>query len=263
MSRRTFLAAAAVAVLALGLPAAASFAQAPSATPSAAPAATPSAAPAAAPAPAPADALTDPAMKAPEVIAFMQLKPGQTVADIVAGRFVRALSKAVGPKGTVYAYEPDEIVKTHPEAMKAVTAITADPAYANVKSLTAPINTPNLPKGLDVVFIRQNYHDLYDKFMGPADVAAFNKAVYAALKPGGYYVVLDHADAAGTGLTGTEGRHRIEEAKAKADIMAAGFKLDGESDVLRNPADDHSKFVFHPSVRGKTDQFLLRFKKPK
>ena len=241
MSRRTFLAAAAVAV-ALGLPASMTYAQAPAA---------------------PADALTDPAMKGPEVIAFMQLKPGQKLVDAVAGRFVRAESQAVGSKGTVYAYEPDEIVKTHPEALASLKKIGEDPAYANVKTITAPINTPNLPKGVDVVFIRQNYHDLYDKFMGPADVAAFNKAVYAALKPGGYYVVLDHADAAGTGLTGTEGRHRIEEAKAKEDILAAGFKLDAESDILRNPADDHSKFVFHPSVRGKTDQFLLRFKKPK
>ncbi|MFL5295298.1 MAG: methyltransferase [Phenylobacterium sp.] len=219
--------------------------------------------PATAQPPAPTDALTDPAMKAPEVIAFMQLKPGGQVADIVAGRFVRALSKAVGPKGKVYAYEPDEIVKTHPEAMNSLKTITADPAYANVAVLTAPINAPNLPKNLDAVFIRQNYHDLYDKFMGPADVPAFNKAVFAALKPGGVYVILDHADAPGTGLTGTEGRHRIEEARVKADLAAAGFKLDGESQVLANPADDHSKMVFHPSIRGKTDQFLLRFRKPR
>jgi len=193
----------------------------------------------------------------------MGIKPGDQVADLVAGRFVRALSKAVGAKGKVYAYEPDEIVKTHPEALAALSKITADPAYANVKVLTAPANTPNLPKGLNAVFIRQNYHDLYDKFMGPVDVPAFNKAVYAALKPGGVYVILDHADAPGSGLTGTETRHRIEKARVLADMAAAGFKPDGESDVLANPADDHSKMVFHPSIRGKTDQFLLRFKKPK
>ena len=243
MSRRTFLAAAALAALTLAAPAfsPAAFAQAP----------------------APTDALTDPAMKAPEVIKFMGIKPGDQVADLVAGRFVRALSQAVGPKGKVFAYEPDEIVKTHPEALAALKTITADAAYANVTILTAPGNAPNLPKGLNVVFIRQNYHDLYDKFMGPVDVPAFNKAVYAALKPGGVYVILDHADAAGSGLTGTETRHRIEKARVLADLAAAGFKLDGESDVLANPADDHSKMVFHPSIRGKTDQFLLRFKKPK
>src|ERR1700712_4647751 len=170
MSRRAFIAAAAFAALALALPAGA-FAQAP-----------PN-----------ADALTDPAMKGPEVIKFIGLKPGDQVADIIAGRFVRALSQAVGAKGHVYAYEPDEIVKTHPEAAAALSKITADPAYANVSVLTAPINAPNLPKGLNAVFIRQNYHDLYDKFMGPADVPAFNKAVFAALKPGGVYVILDHA----------------------------------------------------------------------
>src|SRR5437660_3219785 len=96
----------------------------------------------------PTDALTDPSMKAPEVIAFIGLKPGDKVADVVAGRFVRALSQAVGPKGKVYAYEPDEIVKTHPEALAALNKTTADPAYANVAVLTAPINAPNLPTGL-------------------------------------------------------------------------------------------------------------------
>ena len=243
MSRITlFAAAAAAATLAFSLPAVTAFAQAPAAN---------------------ADALTDPAMKGPEVIAFIGLKPGQKVADIVAGRFVRAESQAVGPKGKVYAYEPDEIVKTHPEAMASVNKIIADPAYANVVALTAPTNAANLPKGLDAVFIRQNYHDLYDKFMGPADVPGFNTQVYAALKPGGVYVILDHADAAGTGISGTEGRHRIEEARVKEDVLAAGFKFDGESNILANPADDHSKFVFFPAIRGKTDQFLLRFKKPK
>ena len=242
MSRRTFLAAAALAVLALGLPATATYAQPPAAG---------------------QDALTDPAMKGPEVIAFMQLKPGAKVADIVAGRFVRALSQAVGPKGKLYAVMPAEVVKAHPEVVGMLNKTASDPAYGNIVVTTPPVNAMDLPKGLDAVFIRQNYHDLYDKFMGPADVAAFNKQVFAALKPGGVYVVLDHADAAGTGLTGTEGRHRIEEAKAKEDILAAGFRLDAESDILRNPADDHTKFVFHPSVRGKTDQFLLRFKKPK
>lgn len=240
MSRRLFIAAAAAAMLTLGAPQA-TFAQAP----------------------APADALTDPAMKGPEVIKFMGLKPGDQVADIIAGRFVRTLSQAVGPKGKVYAYEPDEIVKTHPEAMNSLKAISADPAYANVTTSTGPINAPNLPKGLNAVFIRQNYHDLYDKFMGPADVPGFNKAVFAALKPGGVYVILDHADAPGTGITGTEGRHRIDIARVKEDVLAAGFKLDSESSILANPADDHTKFVFHPSIRGKTDQFLLRFKKPK
>jgi predicted methyltransferase len=119
-----------------------------------------------------------------------------------------------------------------------------------------------LPSGLDVVFIRQNYHDLYDKFMGPADVAAFNKAVFAALKPGGVYVVLDHAAMAGSGIAATDTLHRIDPARVKSDVLAAGFKLDAESSILANPADDHTKSVFDPSIRNHTDQFLFKFKKP-
>ncbi len=209
-----------------------------------------------------ADAMTDPAMKRVEVLAFIGVKPGDRVADIVAGRFVRALSEAVGPKGKVYAVETAEVVKAHPEVMGMMKGLADMPAFANVVLSADPVATP-LPTGLDVVFIRQNYHDLHDKFMGPADVAAFNRNVYAALKPGGVYVVLDHADAAGTGLKDTDTLHRIDEAAVKSEVVAAGFRLDGESTILANPGDDHSKNVFDPSVRGKTDQFLLRFKKPR
>ncbi|MDB5417221.1 MAG: hypothetical protein JWP50_640 [Phenylobacterium sp.] len=218
--------------------------------------------PAAAPKP-PADAMTDPAMKRAEVIAFIGLKPGDRVADIIAGRFVRALSVAVGPTGKVYAVMPAEIVKAHPEVTGMLKTVAATPAYGNVEVSTPPIDAPALPGKLDAVFIRQNYHDLHDKFMGPADVAAFNRNVYAALKPGGVYVVLDHVAAPGSGLRDTDTIHRIDPATVKAEVTAAGFKFDGESKVLANPADDHSKMVFDPAIRGKTDQFLYRFRKPK
>ncbi len=210
----------------------------------------------------PMDALSDPSMKGPEVIAFMKLKPGGQVADIVAGRFVRALSQAVGPAGKVYAVEPAEVIKAHPEVLKIMQGLTSSPAYSNVVLSTDPINAMALPHGLDVVFIRQDYHDLHDKFMGPADVALFNKHVFEALKPGGVYVVLDHAAAAGSGLRDTDTLHRIDIAAVKAEVTGAGFVFDGESPILANPADDHTKFVFDPAVHGKTDQFLLRFKKP-
>jgi predicted methyltransferase len=209
-----------------------------------------------------ADALTDPAMKGSEVLAFMGVKPGYRIADIIAGRFVRAESAAVGPKGKVYAVMPAEVIKAHPEVEGMLRAGAAAPG-SNIVVSTDPINATALPKGLDVVFIRQNYHDLYDKFMGPADVPAFNKAVYAALKPGGVYVILDHAAKSGAPDNVTETLHRIDIARVKADLAKAGFKLDAESAILANPADDHSKMVFDPAIRGKTDQFLLRFKKPR
>jgi predicted methyltransferase len=210
----------------------------------------------------PADAMTDPSLKRDEVIAFIGVKPGDKVADIISGKFARALSAAVGPAGKLYAVEPTEVVKTHPQVMPLITAAAEAAPGRNIEVISAPVNALGLPGGLDAVFIRQNYHDLHDKFMGPADVAAFNRQVFAALKPGGVYVVLDHAAAPGSGLTATETLHRIDPATVKAEVAQAGFVFDGESAVLANPADPHDKRVFDPSIRGKTDQFLYRFRKP-
>ena len=202
----------------------------------------------------------DPAWKVPEVIAFIGLKKGDRVADIVGGRLTASLADAVGPTGKVYAVETAEVVKVHPDAMTQMKDLAA--RSPNVIVSDDPVGSP-LPSGLDAVVIRQNYHDLYDKFMGPADVPAFNKAVFAALKPGGVFVILDHAAAAGSGIDATETLHRIDPARVKADVLAAGFKLDATSSILANTSDDHSKKVFDPSVRGHTDQFLYRFRKPK
>ena len=206
------------------------------------------------------DAMTDPALKRAEVLAFVGVKPGDRVADIVAGRFVRAFSQAVGPTGKVYAVETAEVVKAHPEVMGMLNQIALAPG-SNVVISATPVNDMGLPHHLDEVFIRQNYHDLHDKFMGPADVPGFNRQVFAALKPGGVFVVLDHS-APGTDLGATESLHRIDEAAVKREVEAAGFVLDGESHILANPADDHTKMVFDAAIRGKTDQFLLRFRKP-
>ena len=202
----------------------------------------------------------DPAWKAPEVIAFIGLKKGDKVADIVGGRLTPSLAQAVGPSGKVYAVETAEVVKAHPEILSKMKALATQ--SPNVVVSDDPVASA-LPSGLDAVFIRQNYHDLYDKFMGPADVPAFNKAVFAALKPGGLFVVLDHVAAAGSGIGATDTLHRIDPARVKADVLAAGFKLDAESSILADKSDDHTKNVFDPSVRGHTDQFLYRFKKPK
>jgi predicted methyltransferase len=210
--------------------------------------------------PQPAAPALDPAWKVPEVVAFIGLKKGDKVADIIGGRLTGSLAQAVGPTGKVYAVETAEIVKDHPQIMDRMKALAAQSPQVVVSA--DPVAAA-LPAGLDAVFIRQNYHDLYDKFMGPTDVPAFNKAVFAALKPGGVYVVLDHAAAAGSGISATDTLHRIDPARVKADVLAAGFKLDAESSILANQSDDHTKNVFDPSVRGHTDQFLYRFKKPK
>ena len=212
------------------------------------------------PTPQPTAPAIDPAWKVLEVIAFIGVKKGNKIADIVAGRLTGSLARAVGPTGRVYAVETAEVVKAHPEVMGMMKEVATQ--LPNIIVSDNPIAAA-LPSGLDAVFIRQNYHDLYDKFMGPADVPAFNKAVFAALKPGGVYVILDHAAAPDSGIAATDTLHRIDPARVKADVLEAGFTLDAQSSLLANKNDDHTKTVFDPSVRGHTDQFLYRFKKPK
>jgi predicted methyltransferase len=202
--------------------------------------------------------------KPAECIAFAGIKPGDRVADLIPGRgyFTRIFSKVVGPKGYVYAYLPSDIDAVYAHNKMQIPP-PADPNYPNVSYIHAPIAKFVTPELLDVIWTSQNYHDMHDKFFGPADVAAVNKAIYDALKPGGVYIVLDHAAQAGSGLRDTDTLHRIDPAQVKQEVLAAGFVFVGESKILSNPADDHTKLVFDPSIRGKTDQFIFKFRKPK
>jgi predicted methyltransferase len=144
-----------------------------------------------------------------------------------------------------------------------VTAVTNDTAnYPNVTLIHASLAKMDIPQKADVIWTSQNYHDFHDSFFGPADLVGVNKAIYDALKPGGVYVVLDHVAQAGSGLRDTETLHRIDPATVKKEVLAAGFIFEGEDNSLRNPADPHTKNVFDPSIRGKTDQFIYKFRKP-
>jgi predicted methyltransferase len=170
-----------------------------------------------------ADTALDGARKPAEVMAFIGLKPGDRIVDAFPGPYWdRLFSKVVGPNGKVYMFLPLEIAKAEKIPVP-VNGSSPFPNYPNVTALAAPVNSFAVPEPVDYVWIRQNYHDLYDPFMGPADVPAFNKAVFNALKPGGVFVIIDHS---------------------------------------RNPADARDKLVFDPSIRGKTDQFVYLFRKP-
>lgn len=210
------------------------------------------------------DRARDANRKPSECLAFAGVKPGDRVADIIpgAGYFTRLFSKAVGPKGYVYAFMPsdiDELYKKHGIPVPP----PADPKYPNVSYIHAPIEKFVTPEKLDIAWTSQNYHDLHDKFFGPPDINVVNKAIYDSLKPGGVFIVLDHAAEKGSGLRDTDTLHRIDENAVKKEVEAAGFKLVAESGVLRNPDDAHTKKVFDPSIRGKTDQFILKFRKPR
>jgi len=127
--------------------------------------------------------------------------------------------------------------------------------------ITWPVGQLPVPQPVDLVWTSQNYHDLHN--IPGLDVADFDRAVYQALKPGGIYLVLDHVAPAGSGFSDTKTLHRIDPEAAKKEIISAGFEFVGQSDVLHNPDDSHTKIVFDPSIRGHTDQFIYKFRKPK
>ena len=208
-----------------------------------------------------ADRDRDAARKPAEMLLFAQIRPGQTVVDFLpgSGYFTRLFSKAVGPRGRVYAFVPTEIA-SHVKKMPANGAI--DPDMPNVTYLVAPVMKFSTPEPVNLVWTSQNYHDLHDPFMGPANMARFNSQVKASLKTGGLYVIEDHAAAAGSGVSATNTLHRIDPEVARREVMHAGFIYDGQSKVLRNPADDHTLKVFDPTIRGHTDQFVFRFVNP-
>ncbi|MGZ3376090.1 MAG: class I SAM-dependent methyltransferase [Phenylobacterium sp.] len=213
----------------------------------------------------PADSSRDVARKPGELLALGEVKPGQKVADFMmgGGYFTRILSPAVGEKGHVWAFQSGEFIGFRPAYGTDQTKVVAD--YTNVTPLAAPIASAGLPDGLDLVLTVQNYHDLHLNRMPPGTAEAANKENVTALKPGGIYLIVDHAAAPGTPTEDAANKlHRIDEAVVKKEVEAAGFKLVTEDDkLLANPADPHDKGVFDPSIRGKTDQFVLKYRKPK
>lgn len=207
------------------------------------------------------DRARDAARHTAETLAFAGVRPGQKIADMIigGGYFTRVFSAAVGPQGRVTAWQPAEFIAFQASYGDSLTA--AD-ALANVDAIRSPIAAPEFPAGLDLVFTAQNYHDLHLS-MAPADTAArVNAAVFEALKPGGLYVIIDHHAVAGSPLTAANTVHRIDIEAVKREVMAAGFVLDGESDLLANAADPRTANVFDGTIRGRTSQFMLRFRKP-
>ena len=199
-----------------------------------------------------ADAVADPKRPAEEVA------PGDKVADIRpgAGYFTRLFSDVVGPNGRVYAFVPNRTM-----ARENPTADLLVAAYPNVTRVNGLLDAMTYPEPLDVVFMSQEYHDFHIPRFG-VDVTKMNADIFKALKPGGLFVVIDHQAASGAGNTVVETLHRIEGAQLRREVEAAGFVFDGETSAVANPADNHTLNVFDEAIRGKTDQFVYRFRKP-
>lgn len=201
-----------------------------------------------------------------ETLEFAGVKPGDQVAELIpgGGYFTRIFSKIVGASGHVYALVPAPAADAPadmPDFAARVKALAAEPAYSNVSVVVEPFSELKAPVPVDLVWTSQNYHDLHN-FPG-LDVGVFNQLVFDALKPGGIYLIVDHEAEAGSGTRDTATLHRIDVETVKKEVLAAGFVLVGSSELLHRAADTHTVKVFDPSVRGRTDQFILKFRKPK
>lgn len=212
----------------------------------------------------PADEVArDAARKPGELLEFAGVAPGQKVVDLImgGGYFTRLLSVAVGPKGQVIAYQPSEFIQfqaKYGEDQKKVAG-----AYPNVTALTSSLGALDLPDGVDLVLTVQNYHDLHLTPFPKDTAAKVNAEVFKSLKPGGLYVIVDHVATAGSGLEPAMKVHRLDPAIIKQEVEAAGFKLEAESPMLKDASDPHTASVFDPAIRGKTDQAVMKFRKPK
>ena len=200
-----------------------------------------------------------------QTLALAGVRPGETIAELLpgGGYFTRLLSKAVGAQGRIYGLVPAPVPTAPadaPDFAARVKALAAEPDYANVHVVVEPFGDLRTPEPVDLVWTSQNYHDLHN--LPGLDVGIFNQLVFDMLKPGGTYFVLDHAAQAGSGLRDTASLHRIDASTVKAEVLAAGFEFVGESDLLHHPADPRTAKVFDPNVRGRTDQFILIFRRP-
>jgi predicted methyltransferase len=203
---------------------------------------------------------TDARRKPAETLAFSGVKPGDKVGELFpgGGYYTRMLSDVVGPQGAVYALDTTR----WPSSVAADKKMLDEKNRGNVHLTATPFGAFDIPEKIDLFWITQNYHDLHIAEYGNVDMAAFNKHVFDALKPGGTYFIVDHQANAGTTEAQIAVLHRIEKAQVIREVEAAGFKLVGENDALANPADDHKQTIFDKPIQGHTDQYMLKFKRP-
>lgn len=208
-----------------------------------------------------ADRARDEARHVADTLAFSQVKAGQKIADMIigGGYFTRLFSAAVGPEGRVTAWQPAEFIGFQASYGESLTTMDALP---NVDAIRSPIGAPEFPAGLDLIFTAQNYHDLHLRPFATDTASKVNAAAFTALKPGGLYVIIDHHAVAGSDLAAAHDLHRIDIEAVKREVQAAGFVLDGQSEILENATDPRTANVFDAGIRGKTSQFMLRFRKP-
>ncbi len=204
--------------------------------------------------------------KVVELSQFARVHAGAAVMDVWpgGGDWTRLFSDIVGAEGRVYSFVPAELAHFKSDPVGQMLALAKEPGRENVEVVSADlVALPQSPQSLDVVWMHLFYHDLHTALIQAkgATAAAFNRAVHEWLKPGGVYVIVDHAATAGSGTSDTPSQHRIDPATVRAEVEAAGFVLDAESSLLANTDDPHLVKVFDPTIKGQTDRFAYRFVK--
>lgn len=204
----------------------------------------------------------DAGRKPAAMLDFAQVKKGQVVADFMAGGgyYTELLARAVGPRGSVLVMNPPGFhdAKKWDPLLK---------SYPNVAALVRPVHEMALaPRSVDMIFTHLVFHDLYwesEQFrFKRLDVDAVLKGWFNAVRPGGSVIIIDHSGPTGDARAIVDRLHRISPAEARTAMERAGFLFDGESDALAMPGDDGTVNVFDPKIRGKTDRFVMRFRKP-
>ena len=195
-----------------------------------------------------------------ELVRFARVDAGVTVIDVYpgGGDWTRVLSDVVGPEGRVYSFVPAEVAHFKSDPVGLMQTLAKEPGRENVDAVSADlVALAEVTQPADVLWLHLFYHDLHTALIQGkgATADAFNRAVHDRLKPGGRYVVVDHAAAAGSGTSDTQSLHRIDPALVREEVEAAGFVLDAVSTLLANEADPHSIKVFDPSIKGQTDRF--------
>jgi predicted methyltransferase len=208
------------------------------------------------------DKARDMQRKPAEVLEFLGLKPGDTVVDVWAagGWYTEVLSNAVGDGGHVYSQNAPSVLQFREGVYdKALTERLAGGRLGNVERIDVVLAESSIAENsVDLAITALNFHDVYNR-NGAEAAEMFMASVYAVLKPGGVFAVIDHvgdADADNTSL------HRLDPELARAVAVSAGFIVEAESEVLSHPDDDHTKMVFDPTIRGETDRFILKLRKP-
>ncbi|KQV83458.1 class I SAM-dependent methyltransferase [Rhizobium sp. Root1220] len=205
--------------------------------------------------------------KLSELIRFARIDAGAIVIDVYPGDgdWTRLFSDVVGRKGRVTSFVPAEVGHFKNDPVGLMRTLAQEPGRENVEVVSADlVAMPEITQPADVLWLHLFYHDLHTALMQArgATAADFNRAVYERLKPGGFYVIVDHAAAAGAGTGHAQSLHRIDPAFVREEVEAAGFVLDAESTLLANRNDPHAIKVFDPLIKGETDRFAYRFVKP-